>query len=200
MGKLEEFLESKITEGATGIYGDELNAIVDELLKFKEFENVKKINVLNTPIYMASATSGKPILFDEDFIGGDTVLHTHDRKMYVDKVNSFNEEIDVFGLELTPFTYNHGEIDKVRSTFGVWRLPTLYDPTNFNPMCGIVVNWAPDAIQTTPEEGEKNALKLKERLIRLFTEALESDKPTIRMRRGVIIRCSPRSYIKTIVD
>ena len=195
MGKLDEFLEKHMSKELGGVYGDNLRGILDELLKFKEFENVKKINVLDMPVYKASINTGKPIHLDEDYVGGDTVVNVHSMKMYTDEVNSLNDEIDLFGFELTPMIYNHDDIDKARKTHGVWRIPTLYDPKSFEPMCSIVVNWSPEAIQTTPDKNKEDEAKLKKRLIRLFTEALESGKPNIPTDKAVIIRCSPRSII-----
>lgn len=194
MEKLFEFIKRNIPEGETNLRGDNLRNVLDELLKFEEFKNVKKVNVVDYPIYIAKKGSQKPIKTENDYFGGETdTVNTYCRKILDDMVNPFNEEIDIFSLELTLPMIDAAEIEKIRKSYGVWRIPTIYDPLTFNPINSIIVNWSPEV----PENIGISEKDFRENLINKFIEMLDG-KPNIPMKRGIIIRCSPRSFEKKI--
>lgn len=198
ISKLQEYLESIVFENSDDIMEfnhDVLSVISDELLAFDEFKDVKKINILNMPIYKTKKGSNIPISNDDTYLGGETdTIHSVCYKLN-DGECTLNEEIDLYSISLTPVIYDPKDINDITNKIGVYRTPLLYDPKTFAPTERISITWSTVGIKDslghlTPEEQD---IEIRRRLMKMFEDALDG-KCGLPKRRGVIVRISPRSF------
>lgn len=195
--KLQTYLDSIIGENdaENTLKNELLSEIKDILLTFEEFKNVKKINILPMPTYLAKKGSYIPTSIDDTYLGGETdTIHSVCYKL-IDGECTLNEEIDLYSIWLTPVLYEQNDLNYVRNKIGVYRTPLIYDPNTFTPTEQISITWSTAGIKDslghlTPVEQE---VEVRRRLMKMFEDALDG-KCDLPKRRGVIVRISPRSF------
>lgn len=181
-----------------------LEKVKDHLLTLDEFKNVKKINVLKAPSYLGDKDTLLPLNLDEDNLGDTTnskfilipnYLYSPDETNDIE----FNEEMDIYAIELTPPIYDPNFLTSLKLGPGVWKMPLIYNPENFLPVSEIRIIYSVEGLQDILFDKNPEEVKdiLKERIMNKVEEMLTSySKPNVPVKRKVIFRVSPRS-IKT---
>ena len=198
--KLQKFLEnclggytqsSSFSDDLTmPISGEVLTLMKDKLLTFDEFKGVKKINILPLPIYLVKKGTHTPLTEDKNYLGEDTDTVTTETYKLGDGESNFGEEIDLLSICLSPKMYDPKDLNN--NEIGVRRIPLLYDKESFTPKEKIEIVWSKEAAQDSNAFGTLKDEGFKERLMRLFEEALDG-KHDIPAKRGIMVRISPRS-------
>lgn len=171
----------------------------DTLLTFPEFRNVKKINIVDMPIFRT--VNGAPLTEKTEYLGGGTgVACVEERKMGDD---IFTEEIDIFDVHLSPVLYNCNGPEINANECGVWASPTLYNPINFSPRKKIEIVYSLadiqenliELVEMTLQTREKKAKEIAKKIIldkvAHYIDTGETNWPEL---RSVLIRCSSRSF------
>jgi len=193
MKRLDKFISELAP--SLPLCGERLSLVKDALLTFKEFENVKKINILELPIVKVNAETNE--LVDGSYLGETKIITAHTMKLREGQC-VFNEEIDLYDISLTPTIYDPNVLDEYRTKIGGWRLPRVVSQPKFEYVDGIMVNWnQKEMIETIKQSGVEDESEInriiKERLIKKFTETLEGDV-NVDTRQAVMVRITPRSY------
>lgn len=198
-------IEDKANENSAILSYEHLSTPIVQkmLLNFKEFEGVKKINVLKSPSFMADKKTRKPLEFDEDNLGetSNTKAETavSYKYNYEELQNNFNEEIDIFSISLTPKTYKPEELTASALGCGVWTMPLIYNPESFTPYREIKIVFSPEGMQDNLalEQSSEVEKMLKERILKQVSDALDSYlEVNVPSHRGIIFRLSSRSIKK----
>lgn len=171
------------------LYGQTLKNFEKQLFECDEFKNVVRINYIDLPSYLVDEESGEPISNNREFLGGKTAY----KKVITYKIQPgekivFNKVVDLYSLQVFKIFNTNEDVNKP----GVWVYPTNYDTTTFAATNQIKVIWDPNQLQ--------EALSLignpetdKDRLKRMFNQALDSMEPNIPCSYALIVRCSERS-------
>lgn len=186
----------------------EKKLIQEYLLGLEEFKNVKKINVLRMPAILVDKDTGIPLHTDDENLG-----NTSNAKQYVlpnymyrpyNEENKLElaEEIDLYSIDLTPAIYDPKVLSIAALGPGVWTMPLIYSPENFQPLREIKVIYSPESLQDIlfdkkPEEVEEI---LKERILNKVKEALNNWKPNVPETRGIMFRCTERSIKQPVKE
>jgi len=194
MKRLDKFISELAP--SLPLCGERLSLIKDALLTFKEFENVKKINILELPIVKVNAKTNE--LLDDSYLGEETKIITAHAMKLRDGQCVFNEEIDLYDISLTPTIYDPNVLDEYRTKVGGWRLPRIVTQPKFEYVDGIMVNWCQkNMVEEIKQSGVEDESEIKriinERLIKEFTKRLEGDV-NVDTRHAVMVRITPRSY------
>ncbi len=172
--------------------GANLKYLENKLFECDEFKNVIRINFLETPSYLADKESGEPISVNRNFIGGDVKpLQVVEYRLEEDCILHLNKMVDIFSIELEKWYNVDTAIDKP----GVWVLPTKYNAETFEQRKEIRVIWEPEVLNAALKSiGGKETIK--ERLMRMFEQALESNEPNTNCSYSLKLRVSSRSVAK----
>ena len=192
--KLAKILENyKYVNGKGIIYGEDLEKTFNQLLKLPEFKDVKKINLIDLPIYMRYTDDntimrlGKGLYVDET---RETV--TESVKEHLINGNlMFNEEIDIYSLQLGGEMYNPKQTSILNLGEGIFLTPTIYNPLTFQPFREIKVIFSPES----KEDEKERILRIKndfnDFVDKMVNNSLSNEEQLT--NRCVIIRCSERS-------
>ena len=168
-----------------------LKSIEKELFKCDEFKNVARINYIELPSYFVDDETGEPISANREFLGGKTTV-----KKVTDFGIKYNEElalnkiVDIYSIMLQKKFLSSEDITKP----GVWIYPTNYSEDDFNPKSQIRIIWEPNQLEEVLKIMGKTETP-KERLMRMFENALDTMEPNIPCEYSLVIRCSERSII-----
>lgn len=167
----------------------ELKAIENYLFQCDEFKNVVRINYIDLPSYLVDEETGEPVSANRNFIGGNTsIKQVESYRAEGEREFKFNKIIDLYSITLNKRYDVNADISKP----GVWVYPTMFDHETFTPKNQIRVIWEPEQL--------RDALKLmnstetaKDRLRRMFEDALENMEPNLPCTYVLTLRCSERS-------
>jgi hypothetical protein len=170
-----------------------ISAILKEnekrLYECDEFKSVVRINFIDMPNFLVDKETGEPISSHRDFLGGET--RVEESKIYKFKQGDeikFNKIVDLYSIQIAPLYNINTEIKKP----GIWIFPTYYDPKTFLPMNEIRVLWDPTQLEEAVRiiNDKENS---KDRILRMFKQALDDMQPNIPCEYVIMIRCSDRS-------
>lgn len=215
--RLIKYLESLETKGEVDdffnpiVLGPEIleNEEVQKfLLTLDEFKGVKKINILKAPMYLGDAETGIPTELLDDYIGqtSKTKSFTVPTRAYDPEKEEgfkFPEEIDLYTISLSPRVYDPKKTSAENLGPGVWIMPTLYSPNNFEPYKEIKIVFSPEKIQDVIANKEDKSLEeeIKNRIIKNVEKAFnEGLKENVPYKRVVLFRASDRSFKKNEQD
>ena len=199
--KLVDFiveLENK-SKAITRLETNELFELNSELLRLNEkglfdcdeFKNVARVNYIDLPHYLVDCETGEPIATNREFLGGNTTS----KEVFSYLVNpgqelKFNKIIDLYSITLHK-RYNTSEEVKKH---GVWVYPTDFNMETLAPTNKITVIWDPNQLKEALEM-VGNSETPKDRLKRMFDNALDSMEPNLPCEYVLRIRCSERSVL-----
>jgi len=208
--KLLKYLESIEVDGVgKAILGPEelKNEMIKKfLLCFDEFKSVKKINVLESPVYLVDIKTGDPIEQDETNLGDKSKVKSYQVQTFIYDPNKesnieFNEEIDLYSITLSSKIYDPLELTTSRLGVGTWVTPILYSPSDFTPLREIRVIFSPEGIQDifNLKNNEESEKEIKKRLVKNFEDAIDNGlKENMPYTRSVMFRLSNRSVKETL--
>jgi len=190
--KLVDFVvnaDPKDFENKSFMTGQSLKNSEKQLFECEEFKNVARINFLDLPNYLVDNETGEPISASREFLGGDTVVkQVQSYKIYPNQEWKFNKIVDLYSIAIAKIYTKTEDINKP----GVWVYPTTYNPETFTQKHQIRVIWDQQQLeQTLTAIGSDETPK--ERLLRMFKNALESMEPNLPCEYALLIRCSERS-------
>lgn len=179
------------TAGGDGFLLDSnsLKNFENKLFGCDEFKNVVRINFLDLPRYLVDEETGEPISIGRDFLGGNTKMS----EVGLFQVNAnqelkFNKIIDLYSIRINKRFTIKEDITKP----GIWVYPTNYSDDGMDVTNQIRVIWNPKQLsEAIMLSGQKDTPK--QRLLRMFESALESEEPNIPCEYVLTIRCSHRS-------
>lgn len=168
---------------------ENLRTYEKKLFECDEFKNVVRLNFLDLPTYLVDNETGEPISTNREFLGGDTsVKNVATYKIFPGQELKFNKIVDLYSISISKIYTKTDDITKP----GVWVYPTVYNPETFTPKNQIRVIWDKDQLeQTLTAIGSSETPK--ERILRMFKEALESMEPNLPCEYAIHLRCSERS-------
>lgn len=172
--------------------GANLKYLESKIFECDEFKNVIRINFLDSPTYLADKETGEPISVNRNFVGGDVKPHNVvEYRLEEDCTLHLNKMVDIYSIELEKW---YG-VDTVVDKPGVWVLPTRYGSETFETKKEIRVIWEPNVLQEALKlSGTRETVK--QRLLRMFQEALESNEPNTECSYSLKLRVSSRSVAK----
>jgi len=172
--------------------GANLKYLESKIFECDEFKNVIRVNFLETPTFLADKESGEPISVNRNFIGGDVKPHNVSNfRLEEDCTLHLNKMVDIFSIELEKW-YN---IDTVIDKPGVWILPNKFSSETHEIKKEIRVIWEPSVLEDALRlSGTKETTK--ERLMRMFEQALDSKEPNTSCSYSLNITFSARSVAK----
>ncbi len=186
--ELISFLEKIETDSVAG------NKLIESMInsgsiqKFDLFKNVKKINIIHSPIYFGDELTGQPLSSVTSYIGGKGKVFNVETYQVSD-VSELNEEIDLYEIRLS-----HKNYETKNLGYGIWKFPIQYDSETFEPFDKIEINYSVLAIENikkiTYEEAKLEAKKI---ILEKVSELLDSETSNIHYERKIILRCSQRS-------
>ena len=170
-----------------------LKQFENRLYECEEFKDVVRINFLEMPTYLVDEETGEPIAGHRNYLGGNakpqSVLSFHFSEG--DEVK-FGKIVDLYSIAVNKvYDVNFMNSSENRK-YGVWNYPTIYDSKTFEPLKEIRVIWSPDQLQDALAITESKET-VRERLIRMFEEALDRQEPNIPYSSKFLFRCSKRS-------
>ena len=166
-----------------------LKTIEQRLFECDELKNVVRINYLGLPTYLVDKETGEPINVNRNFLGGETTTNTVVEYGFTDDQEiKFNKIVDLYSISLVKTFLAEEDIKKP----GVWVYPTTYDETNFISKNQIRVIWEPSQIEDALRFMGKTET-VKDRILRMFHDALDSMEPNVPCKYYLQIRCSARS-------
>lgn len=163
-----------------------LKLLKEKLLKFEQFENVKKLNIVSGPAF--PSFEGEPLECIENHSGeSDKVILTESLVFTKGDDFKFQEVVDLYMITIPPKTYDLENAKKP----GVWRKPV--DFSTLDPIQSIVINWTNEAradidIYNEPGHFEEEIIKQ----VRECLNSKESNLPQIKDK--ILFRASPRSF------
>jgi len=175
---------------------ENLRMFEKQLFECDEFKNVVRLNFIDLPTYMVDNETGEPISVNRQFLGGDTSIKSvASYKITPDVELKFNKIVDLYSISIAKIYTKTEEVTKP----GVWVYPTIYNPETFTPKNQIRVIW--DQIQLeqtllTIGNGETP----KDRILRMFKDALETMEPNLPCEYAILLRCSERSLSNSKVE
>lgn len=189
--KLQKFLETIVPQDdpQISLHGEVLGHLIEVLPTFDEFKDVKKINILPMPNYAVKKGTNIPLINDKDYLGENYDVETALTFKLADGICNLNEEIDIISISMTPAVYDPNSSN---NEIGVRRINLLYNPKSFTPTEKIEIVWSKEMEQDNQVVTNSDE-PLKDRLIRLFEEALDG-KHNLPTKRGIMVRISPRSF------
>jgi hypothetical protein len=185
MQKLSDYIKKTNIDGFPAI----LNS--DCLHQCEEFKHVKKINILDFPIFKGDEKTGEPLNKINDYLGSDgRIIST---VTYVLKPDTeFNDEIDLYQILLSPKMYDPNKTQNL--DYGVWLHPTFYDAKNFTPIKKIEIKYSIGNIAMEKGLTDTQAKEEAKRIILAkVAELIDLDVSNIPYEQEIMIRCSPRS-------
>jgi hypothetical protein len=160
-----------------------------ELFNCDEFKNVARINYIDLPSYFTDEETGEPISNNREFLGGKTIVKTvSDYEVGPKEEIRFGKIVDLHSITLQKKFLASEDITKP----GVWIYPTDYSIDDFNPINQIRVIWEPKQLEEVLALMGKSET-VKERLMRMFENALDNMESNIPCEYSLIIKCSERS-------
>lgn len=168
-------LHSKVIEGYK-----------EKFFQCEEFKSVARINYLPTPSFAYDKETNEPLIYNPNFIGGETLSETT-TAVALDDTATFNKVVDIYSFQIHRVYNKKQEINKP----GVWVFPTDYDETDFTATNEVRVIWNPDQMREVMTMLNSKET-VEDRLTRLFAEALKNG-PNIPCDYQVIFRGSARS-------
>jgi hypothetical protein len=179
-----------------------IEKIKDELLKRPEFKGVKKINVLESPVYFADIHTGDPLtkfqleerkdakgnIEDAKHIHTPSLLikgdsaHTRDiDDLYWHPLDEnhetfFSEEVDIYMISLTPKMYDPEVLNKHSRRSGVWLKPKMYNPDTFVPHRRIEIVWNDEDVEDRIRLGQLNEDEYLEEVLNQVRDLWNSRK------------------------
>lgn len=169
--------------------GANLKYLENKLFECDEFKNVIRINFLETPTFLAEKETGEPIAVNRNFVGGDVKPQTVvEFNLEEDCTLHLNKMIDVYSIELEKWYNVDSKVDKP----GIWILPSKYNEETFLLRKEVRVIWEPDLLEDALRYGGGKET-VKERLMRMFEQALDSNEPNTSCAYSLKIRFSSRS-------
>lgn len=193
IAELESKSSPKTSSNIAGFLLDSkaLKMIESRLFECDEFKNVVRINYIDFPNYIVDDETGEPISANRQFLGGKTTVKQVDSyRAEEDKELKFNKIVDLYSITLNKRYNLNADISKP----GVWIYPTVFDHSTFIAKNQITVIWEPEQL--------RDALALmnstetaKERIKRMFEDALDNMEPNIPCSYVLSLRCSDRSLL-----
>ncbi len=177
---------------------DLIKLIENELLQLIDFSNVKKINVIYGPTFI-SDTNGIPLDKSDTYVGGKVMFaETVTHKIEENDTNFlFNEEIDIYDIELIGPVYESYDLEK--SEFGVWKNPAVYPMNGDKKYNSIVIKYdfTGDLYDYHKQFELDIKNKIKENILSKVEELLNDEAlPNTPSKHMVKIRLSKRSIKK----
>lgn len=173
------------------ISGPVLKSIEKKLFECEEFKNVVRMNFIDAPVYMVDLDTQEPISLNREYLGGEVKsMQVSTFKFKEGDEIKFNRFIDIYSLQIVK-TYNTSAVNIDKP--GVWIFPTIYGE-GFVPKKEIRIIWSPEQLQDALAMMGKTETA-KDRLMRMFEDALDSMEPNIPCEYGLIIRGSQRSVL-----
>lgn len=192
-----EILDLSIVDRQDGLVlsGENLKHLEAKIFECDEFKNVIRINFLENPTFLADKETGEPISVNRNFVGGDVKPQSvAEFNLEEDCVLHLNKMVDIFSIKLEKWYNVDSKIDKP----GVWILPSKYNEETFLLRKEVRVIWEPDLLEDALRySGGKETVK--ERLMRMFEQALDSAEPNTSCAYSLKIRFSSRS-VSSIYD
>jgi len=172
---------------------ENLRTFEKQLFECDEFKNVVRINFIDLPSYLVDNETGEPISTNRQFLGGDTsVKSVASYKVFPNQELKFNKIVDLYSISISKIYTKTEDVNKP----GVWVYPTIYNPETFTPKNQIRVIWDQTQLeQTLTAIGSSETPK--ERILRMFKEALETMEPNLPCEYAIHLRCSDRSILNT---
>lgn len=169
--------------------GPSLKNFEKQLFECDEFKNVVRINFIDLPSYLVDEETGEPISSQREFLGGKT---SHKDvitfKIKPDEKIVFNKVVDLYSVQVLKIFNTNETISKP----GVWIYPTTYND-KFEPLNEIRILWNPEQLQEVLNILSVSKETPKERLKRMFDEALDKMEPNLSCSYVLMVRCSERS-------
>lgn len=161
----------------------------------EEFKDVVRINFLEMPTYLVDEETGEPIAGHRNYLGGNVkpqnVLNFQFSEG--DEIK-FGKIVDLYSIAVNKvYDVNFMNSSENRK-YGVWNYPVVYDVKTFEPLKEIRVIWSPEQLRDALAITESKET-VRERLIRMFEEALDRQEPNIPCSSKFLFRCSSRSII-----
>lgn len=174
------------------ISGAELKGLEKKLFECDEFKRVVRINYIETPNYLIDKETEEPLGYSRDFLGGETSTKTvQSFRVNQNQDLILNKIVDIYSIQLVKtFSTSAANID----TPGVWIFPTIYNNETFVPKQEIRVIWNPEQLQNALAM-MGNSESVKDRLKRMFEDALDNMEPNIPCDYSLLIRGSERSIV-----
>ncbi len=173
------FCPSMITNSEDRITINNLLGNIDE------FRNVKKINFLNGPTFIADK-NGTPLEHSETFIGDTTTFQeTVNVLIKEDSIIEFNDEIDIYTLEQMNEIVS---IDVETLEAGVWKFPMQQGDS------GIIIKQRASFLSELGYDNDLMKDRIKKNILKKVEELLDSQEiSNIPLKKNVRIRVSKRS-------
>lgn len=170
---------------------ENLRTFEKQLFECDEFKNVVRINFIDLPSYLVDNETGEPISTNRHFLGGDTsVKSVVSYKIFPNQELKFNKIIDLYSISISKIYTKTEDINKP----GVWVYPTTYNPETFTPKNQIRVIWDQQQLEQTLSAIGSDETP-KERILRMFKDALETMEPNLPCEYAIHLRCSERSVL-----
>jgi len=179
------------------------------LFSLEDFKNVKKINIIKAPMIMVDKDTDMPLNIDPDNLGDTTnskmyMLPTYnyrpDAKEREENKLEFAEEMDLYSIDLGVPIYDPKQLSTVSLGPGVWKMPTVYHPEQFVPLNEIKVIYSAEGLQDILFDKTKEEVDqiLEERILKQVRETLKNGKINVPEIRGILIRCTKRSFKQSV--
>lgn len=177
------------SQGLIVLGSENLRKFEKQLFECDEFKNVVRLNFIDLPTFLVDNETGEPISMNREFLGGDTsVKSVSSYKIFPHKELKFNKIVDLYSISIAKIYTKTEDVNKP----GVWVYPTIYNPETFTPKNQIRVIWDPSQMEQTLNAIDKGET-VKERLLRMFKDALDTMEPNLPCEYAILIRCSERS-------
>jgi len=192
LNKKQKSLPNRVNNSQDPIVlrSENLKKFEKQLFECDEFKNVVRLNFIDLPSYMVDNETGEPISANRQFLGGDTSAKSVvSYRINPDQELKFNKIVDLYSVSIVKiYTTKTEDISKP----GVWVYPTTYNPETFTPKNQIRVIWDQTQLEQTLSaigSGETP----KDRILRMFKDALDTMEPNLPCEYSILLRCSERS-------